>query len=505
MNRLLSLFLSAALLLSLSACGGPGEPTPGASSSTPPLSQPEQETDAVDTPFALACYPTFSLHPVLGENRANLTLAPLLYEPLFQVDEQFRAVPVLCSGYTAGEDGLTWTFTLRSGVTFSDGTPLTGSLAAAALNTARQAGSRYAQRLANVTAVTGDDTTLTVTLSRPNGALPLLLDIPIALGTGDTPAGTGPYVLTGEGNDLHLTAREGWWQDKPLPAHEIPLTAVTQSDALLSAFASGSVGLVDVDLMGTNALGYSGNYETWDYPSTALLYLAFNTRSGLCRDARVRQALSRAIDRTPVVQVDYARHGSPTALPVHPNSSLYDDGSAALLDYAPEEAVDTLNSLKVLGRSLTLVVNSENAAKAAAAQRIAYQLESAGMEVTLEKLPFEDYTAALAAGNFDLYLGEVVLTADFDLSPLLASNGSLNYGRWQDGQADLLLAEMAAADWDSRRDAAAALLAYLAREAPIAPIAFKTGSVLAQWGRLSGLAPLRGNVFNQLENWIIDR
>ena len=126
------------------------------------------------------------------------------------------------------------------------------------------------------------------------------------------------------------------------------------------------------------------------------------------------------------------------------------------------------------------------------------------MEVSLNKLPFEDYEAALKAGNFDLYLGEVVLTADFDLSPLVSAAGSLNYGRWQDEQAELLLSAVAAAGGKDREEAAAALLARLADQAPIAPIAFKNGSVLTQWGRLSGLSPIRGNVFFQLENWLID-
>ena len=501
MKRLLPLVLSAALALSLTACGSADTDAPEASSQAPTVS--EQAPAPVDTPFSLAYYPTFRLHPVLGESRANLTLAPLLYESLYEVDGQFTAQPVLCADQTVSEDGLTWTFTLRSGVTFSDGTPLTGAIAADSLNTARQSGSRYAQRLRYVTAITGDETAVTVTLSRPNGELPLLLDIPIALGKEDVPPGTGPYVLTGDRNDLSLTAREDWWQKQTLPTREIPLTTVTQSDALLSAFAAGSVSLVDVDLMGTNALGYSGNYETWDYASTDFLYLGFNARSGLCRDAAVRRALALAVDRASVAQVDYARHAVPATLPVHPDSSRYDAALASGLEYAPDRAVAILEEEKVLGRSLTLAVNSENAAKVAAAQRIAYQLEAAGMEVTLNKLPFEDYEAALKAGNFDLYLGEVVLTADFDLSPLVSAAGTLNYGRWQDEQTDLLLSAVAAAG-EERQTVSSELLAYLADQAPIAPIAFKNGSVLTQWGRLSGLSPIRGNVFYRLDNWFID-
>ncbi|MEM5780765.1 MAG: peptide ABC transporter substrate-binding protein, partial [Lawsonibacter sp.] len=98
-------------------------------------------------------------------------------------------------------------------------------------------------------------------------------------------------------------------------------------------------------------------------------------------------------------------------------------------------------------------------------------------------------------------LGEVLLTADFDLSSLLGSGGALNFGRWQDGQGDSLLASLHTAGGTDRETAAAALFTYLNDQVPIAPICFKNGSVLTQWGRLSGLAPLQGNVFYRLEDW----
>jgi peptide/nickel transport system substrate-binding protein len=455
----------------------------------------------VETPFALAIYPQYSLHPTLAANRANLMLAPLLYEPLFQVDSGFQAVPVLCQSYTASGDKLIWDFVLRTGVTFSDGTPLTGTAVAAALNLARQSGSRYAQRLSHVTAVIGSESQVTITLDRPNSSLPLLLDIPIALDDGDRPAGTGPYVLTeGEGG-LSLTARTGWWQNLTLPAQQITLTSVTKSDELILAFGAGNVSLVDVDLMGTNALGYSGNYETWDYATTDLLYLGFNTQKGVCRSAQVRKALALAADRASIAQTTYASHAVAATLPVHPDSGLYDETLAQDLAYAPAGLADRLEELNVSGRTLTLLVNSENTAKVSAAQMIAYQLEAVGMEVELKQLTFEDYTAALKAGNFDLYLGEVVLTADFDLTPLLAENGALNYGGWSSGEISGLLSNFAASDGQTRRLAASELFLHLNQEVPIAPLCFKNGSVLTQWGRLSGLSPVRNDVFFQLENW----
>ncbi len=448
------------------------------------------------SPFTLAVYPEFSMHPTLAANRANLTLAPLLYEPLFQVDASFRAVGVLCREYTVSEDTLSWTFTLHSGITFSNGEPLTGQAAADALKTARTGRSRYAQRLQDVASITGDEDTVSIRLRRPNSRLPLLLDIPIALGEEDVPPGTGPYVLSGSAQDgLSLTAREDWWQtEKTLPVRTIPLHEVARSDELLLAFSSGQVSLADVDLMGTNTLGYSGSYEIIDYSTTDLLYLGFNVQRRTCREAEARLALARAVDRESIARTVYAGHAVPAALPVHPDSPLYDGTRAAALSYAPEDLAGRLKELRLNREELILLVNSENAAKTSAAQLIAYQLESAGVSISLRALSFEDYAAALEKGDFDLYLGEVVLTADFDLTQLLSYGGALNYGRWSSPDAASLLSALAAAG---------ALFDHLTRQVPIVPICYKNGSVLTQWGRLSGLSPLRGNVFWQFENWNI--
>lgn len=504
MKQLISLCLSFLLVLSLAACGDKTDSSSSGSGSGSTSSPSDSSQEPEETlPFSLALYPTDSLHPVLSETRANLTLGTLLYEPLFQLDASLQPVPVLCQEYTASPDNLSWTFTLRSGVTFSDGTALSGSAVAETLNLARQAGSRYAQRLRDVTSVTSGGSTVTITLSRPNGNLPALLDIPIALGSGSRPLGTGPYRLSGEGDSLSLTARTDWWKATALPTQEILLTAISQGEDLVSAFASGGTGLVDVDLMGTDTLGYSGNYEPWDYPTTTLLFLGFNTQRGICQESGVRQALAQAINRDAIVQGDYARHAVAATLPVHPANPLYDSELAKVLAYDSRKAAAALQELQATGRAVTLIVNTENSAKAAAAKRIAEQLEAVGIPVRLSRHSFEDYTAALAAGNYDLYLGEVVLTADFNLTSLLSASGALNYGNRNDWQIDGYLSAMTAASGQERITACQNLFTYLNQQVPIAPIAFKNGSVLTQWGRLSGLSPVRGNVFHQLENWTI--
>lgn len=109
--------------------------------------------------------------------------------------------------------------------------------------------------------------------------------------------------------------------------------------------------------------------------------------------------------------------------------------------------------------------------------------------------------SALAAGDFDLYLGEVKLTADFDLTALIAPEGVLNYGGYQDEEAMARLAAMRAADDAQRPAAAKALYRQLARTAPFTPLCFKSWSVLTHWGKIAGLGPTQQNVFYGFSDW----
>ena len=507
LKKLLSAVLAAALLLSLAACGPTTPDGPGSSSLPDGSSSAAQEDRSIPEelpPFALAFYPEQSLHPVLSGSRANLTLSSLLYEPLFALDEHFQPQNVLCSSWSVSPDKLIWTFQIRPGVSFSNGTPLTGTIAAAALEQARQPGSRYAQRLRDIAFITGSENSLTVTLNRPNGKFHALLDIPIALDTSLHPAGTGPYVLSGSGEETKLSARADWWQagTVTVPADQIALHQISNKDDLSFAFDAGDVSLVDVDLLATDTKGFTSSCETRDYATTDLLYLGFNTQKGVCRTPEVRRAMVHAIDRDTVAQNIFATHAVPSALPVHPDSPLYDRELADTLKYDPQLLSEQLQKANAQGRELTMIVNAENYAKVGAAQMISYQLQKAGISVNLQKLPFDAYQAALASGSFDLYIGEVVLTADFDLSPLLAADGPLNYGGWSHPEAWYLFTSKSA-EPDKGREAAAPLLKLIAQDVPIAPIVFKNGSVLTQWGRLTGMTPVRGNVFYQLQNWLI--
>lgn len=507
-KRLRCLALCAALLL-LTACERPPEADdpvpPPVENTAPPLSAVER------TPFALAWDQTDTLEPVRA-GATNRMLAALVFEELFALDNSFSPQPVLCGTYAQAEDGLSWTFTLREGVTFSDGTQLTGVHVANSINAARSC-DLYRARLAQLTAVTGGEQTVTVALSAPNGDLPALLDVPVFLSgeEDEPPLGTGPYFFDPSGEELCLRLHSGWWKGEKLPLEEILLRQTPSADTRIAAFDTGQVTLVSTDFTGTNALGYSGRYESWDYPTTAMLYLGFNTDSGACREETLRQAISRGIDRDNLTVTLLAGHADPSAMPVSPLSGLYDHTLADELGYSLMDAARLLEEGgytrseegKLLYRrrqvTLAIVVNSENTFRVAVANHLAGELAKLGIDAEVNKLTWENYLTALEKGNFDVYLGQVKLTADFDLTALLT--GELNYGGFRGSEAAELLARFRASAGSARKEAAHALYAQLAVDMPFTALCFIRSSILTQWGAVAGLEPTQSDPFYRLEQW----
>lgn len=507
-RRYLAALTAAALALSLAACGQGAEP--GGESPSPTPSQvtvPEAEPAV----FALGYAGASTLHPLETTDQSNLDVAALVYEGLYELDETFEPQPLLAQSASASGDGLTWTITLRTDAAFSDGSPLTAEQVVSSLNKARQGGA-YAARLAGIASVREEDGGVVITLLSPNGALPSLLDVPIVLEREEgLPLGTGPYAFHQEGDSLWLEANPGWWQGRRPLYDTISLWENQSLEDRVSAFDSGEVTAVTTDFTAANALGYSGTYETHDFTTTSLLFVGFNTAEGFCADSGLRAALSRAFDRGSIVTGLLSGHGDAAELPVHPGNSQYSQTAAGRLSYDLEGARAILeeagyayneeNQL-ALGKqvlSLSFIVNRDSLVKQAIAEHIAQDLRELGMEVTVRELDWEDYTAALAGGDFDLYMGEVKLTGDFDISALLA--GTLNYGGYQNELVLALLESWKGSSGAARQVAAGALYLAMAEDLPFASLCFKRGSLLIRWGMAEGLAPLRGNPFAGIGSW----
>lgn len=500
-KRWAGLALGLALAASLTACHKAAEPLPTPEPSPSPTVAP---TQAVRHPFTLPLDPQGAWNPYLGSRSTNMTLAPLIYDSLYELDNTFAPQPALAQTAAVSEDGLTWRITLKSGVTFSNGEALTAARVRDALNAARDEKSLYHARFGGVGQITcEDDDTVVVQLSAPNHSFLALLDVPIALVNGEDVYGTGRYTVEGE----WLLARENGWRETVDIPEKIQLMTISAADEMIAAFDGGTLGLVASDPTGADALGFSGSYQTWEYPTTTMLYLGFHRSSGVCQNPEIRAALSRAVDRGGLVNDVLGGHAAVACLPAPPSSNRYHATIARQLGYDPLAAAEDLDTMgytlgedgiRYIGKrplALKLLVNSDNAFKERLGAAIAADLRAVGVEVTVTALPWEEYKKALEQGNFDLYLGETRLTGDLDLTPFFTAGSGLCYGGAPDKTlAAALASAKATGDW-------AEFYQGFADNAPFAPLCFKTGAVLTQWGRVSGLSPTQGNLFYGLENW----
>lgn len=554
-RRISALTIALSLLLSLTACGGQGDSSQGSASDAAPAAFDQSSGGAsAAQSFSLGYYKGEGLHPYTCSNTTNQNLMGLIYEPLFAIDQTFATEPCLAKSCTiqvtsasgseeekdtegdASETGTegdetdqkdaskeekkkeqprskiagktTCTIQLRDDVTFSDGTSLSAEDVVYSLEQAKGKGSIYRERLSDVTSITASgSTTVVIEINAADAAFDSLLDIPIiSRSGGSNPIGTGPYVLnTKKGKAVSMTRNTNWWQEGTLPADTITLYAADDSDMMIFGFGSGSISMVNTDLTGTNALSYTGDYNVVDYPTTSMLYVGCNTHSGPCQNQSFRQALYYVFDRDTLATKMLSGHAEPTVLPVSPKSKLYDEKLAETYAWSEETAKKKLADGHYYNQTLKLIVNKESAFKTAFAEEMKKELEAIGIKVQVEALAWDEFADALDERSFDLYLGEVKLKSNFDLTAVIGSNGNLNYGGYQDKDLEKLLTKFQTADKASRAAAAKNLYKAVADAAATIPLCFKNHSVLTHWSANASIAPTQQNLFYHIAEWDLKR
>lgn len=493
------------------------EPTPTPS----PSSVSPEGSLSGDSIFSINYSSQYGLNPIYDLKRVNQLASSLVYEGLFAYDENFDYYPVLCENWFT-EDGTYYTFKIKSGITFHDGTLMTADDVAYSLNQARRS-SLYAGRFSGVYGVTAvDSDTLAVSLLRPNRLFPVLLDIPVIReGAADeeNPAGTGPYMLIKDQESSILKAYEGWRSYDSLALKRIYLQQY-DADSLVGAYEESYIDLVISDPNDASALAFSGNSEARYYNTTYLQYLGFNMRGGFFSNPDMRRALTYLVDRTYIAQTLMSGGAVESFVPTAVKSKA-SAAVASQFSYSPEKTKGILDSAGVsdydkdgwveylsgdvpVEFTVRFIANKDNPAKLAAAESIAQAMRDLGINVDFHGLSWEDYLSALERGNFDMYYAEVRLTADFDLSELLFRNGSLDYGGINDNAYEILLSTYLSADDSLRETAAEALYNDIANTAPIVPVVFRRQAMLTKRGLVSGSQPSASGVFNDIAGWTVD-
>ncbi len=475
-------------------------------------------TYAADKIFSLNCVSDATYSPFLTTSAWNRVVGMLVYETLVAQDESFETHPNLITSWES-EDGQTWVFHIDTERTFHDGGAMTSMDAMYSMQLAMNYDGQYNTRFRYVREmyVDGDDT-LVVILLRPNWRFYELMNIPcVEYDTGfrDMPPGTGPYQFSGSGRYLMLV------KDHPLaskmPIDTIHLKEYTAAVDILQAFEDSYIDVVINDPNSISSLGYSSTNIIKYVNTSSMHFLGYNMMSPVFGQAVYRQLVTYAVDRDAIVSEIMKGAGTAATVPVAPQSSLYPEDFAETLEYSREgmdTAIENLGLLDVdqdgkweLGGAaytIDFICCSESGTKVAAARSIAKKLQDAGFDVELRELGFDDYAEALRKGEFDMYYAEVRLCGDWDLTLLLGSGESLNYGGVRDGEMDELLLSFLTADGESYQHTVDTIYRYIAQNAFITPVCFEKSEVLYHRGVLSGLNPTQDNIFYGIEDWTIN-
>ncbi|MEU4162423.1 ABC transporter substrate-binding protein [Actinoplanes sp. NPDC026670] len=347
--------------LALTACsGGQGAAPAAAPAITLVETTPAATGDVAKVTWALPAGEPASLDPArTGDYSAN-TVGTNLCESLLRLEPDWSTSPGLASGIVQ-KDPLTVVITVRDGVTFWDGSPLTAGDVVYSLsrNMDPKLASYAAHVYANVAAIeaTGD-LEVTVRFKTPDMQfVPDMAGVPGAIvqkaftskagpAFGTATGGlmcTGPFELAGwqSGQKITLERNDTYWDaTRKAKAGAFDFVFLTDSSTLTSALLSGEVdGVYGAPVGSIAALQRSGTGSLYFGPSTETVSLGAVAADGPAADPRIRQALDLAIDKTAFVTSVLKGAGAPlkTFTPPlswqgSPAKNVYDAGYAALPD-----------------------------------------------------------------------------------------------------------------------------------------------------------------------------
>ena len=507
MKRIFALVLVLTLVASLFAgCGSDDKAyVPTGDALLMEGEDPPEEVDPNAKPqeFSLAYYPERDLNPLTSTDYTNRALFSLIYQGLFSVDQAYETVPILCSSYQISPDNKTWTFYIED-ATFSDGTTVTIEDVFATYEAAQTRSdeftSYYSGRFTHVVDMyLTEDGGIEFFLNTPFENFAMLLDIPILKQseiTSSRPLGTGPYILTESLAGAQLRRNFSWWcgeTELVVTAESIPLIQAKSETFIRDQFEFYDVGVVCANPCSDAYADYRCDYELWDCENGVMLYLGFNieyAQDEFFEDPKLRTAFTYAIDRERLVEEYYNGLAQPATLPVSPSFPYYSKTLAANYEYNSMKFIEVLSRIDLPKEPLRLIVNKDDSVRLKVADDIAATLTEYGLPTEVKAYNSNTFAAVYYSGNFDMYLGQVRLSSNMDLSSFYGPLGSLHFNGTHD-----------AATYSLCKDALANKGNYynlhqrVMEDGRICPILFHSYTIYALRGLVTDLRPSRDNVF----------
>jgi len=343
MKKFFSVLLTGAIMLTAAACGSSATTLPAPEGGKPVVTAAASSAAADDGVLRVAALydiSTMDVAQTTDDYMVPMNVFDRLFESEVQPDGSTAVVPSLCESYTVSDDGLTYTFTLKDGIVFSNGSALTASdvqytferlLTAGGVNDDIPLEVAGAEALQNGEADTLDgfsvidDQHFTVTLSAANAGFPAELTSPamsvvdketvesapdFGMSCEDT-IGTGPYKVTEWVVNDHFTLEynDKYWGDEPSVKKAI-VSIIPDPSTQNLMYQNGELDIIDLEALDSSIVEstYKTQYADKLVVSSrvGLTYFALNENNKYLSDVNVRKALQMAIDADAIVDSVYA-------------------------------------------------------------------------------------------------------------------------------------------------------------------------------------------------------
>lgn len=509
-RHFLKLLGGSSVALTLSACGTSEAPdTPAAPA--PSAGEPQRG----GTLSVALSEDVSSLFPLGQFSFANFQLAQVLYEGLTWLDSDGNPQPALATAWEESDDQLTWTFTLREGVTFHHGTPFTAEDVVATFEPRLDpaSGSRVATIFPFVDRVEAvDDTTVQFHLKSPYVDLAHILGVYIIPKDRseeeltNEPAGTGPFRLAESlpGEQISVVRNEDYWQEGQPYLDEVRFVVMPESATRTNALLSGTLDLIsEVDLESIAVLEEDARVRLIEGPAGSQTVFAMKVDEEPFDDVRVRQALKHCVDREAMIQTVLQGHGvvaNDQSLP--PISPYWAD--VPPLEYDTDRAKELLAEAGYPdGLDITLIVSPVGPGMVESAVALQEMAKPSGINIALERVSPADYwseqqaNAPFAVSNWTLQV-----TDNYMLSLTQHSEAYFNLSNYENPELDELIEETRAEqDFDKRREMYA-MIQEIVRDDGGFIVPYFRPVITATQANVQGVGPLRQPFARLHEVWL---
>ena len=389
-KRILTLFLALTLLLSLAACGSKD------------ANGPESRRAANEIVVGIAQDLENDLDPYASVTAANREVLFNVFEGLVKPDADGNLVPAVAERWEISGDQIAYTFYLRSGVRFHDGSEVTALDVAWSIDKARQSGSWKA--LENIQTVDIGGDYVSVVLAQPDSdflSYMTLAVTPEGHADGADPVGTGPfkYVSRAAQQNLVLERFADYWGEGAR-VDRVTYQIYENAEALVLALKSGAVDIC-AHLTATQANQLTENFDILEGTMNLVQAVYLNHAYAPLANEKVREALCYALDREQVFDIVADGHGTAVGSSMYPNFRKYFlPELAGLYPHDVEKAKALLAEAGYPdGFDLTITVPSNYQPHMDTAQVVAEQLRAVGVNVTIDPVEWASWLENVYSGR----------------------------------------------------------------------------------------------------------